>query len=106
LTQTNRSALKYSADGCGWYDGFSGFISFLEFQCMCGRSKKLSRNFNKPSSNEKLQFLMNFLSRMLCMPESSKSCSKSIHGRLKKPSGRIKKPSRSLKKLLSNDPAI
>jgi len=43
---------------------------------------------------------------MLCMPESSKSCSKSIHGRLKKPSGRIKKPSRSLKKLLSNDPAI
>jgi hypothetical protein len=25
MTQTNRLALKYSADGRGWYDGFAGF---------------------------------------------------------------------------------
>jgi hypothetical protein len=31
------------------------FILFLEFRSMCGRSKKLSGNFNKLGSNEKLQ---------------------------------------------------
>jgi hypothetical protein len=53
MTQTNRSALKYSADGCGWYDGFTGFYLVLGVPERVRKKQEAERKFQQAEQQRK-----------------------------------------------------
>ncbi len=52
MTQTNRLALKYSADGRGWYDGFAGFYLVLGVPERVRKKQEAERKFQEAKQQQ------------------------------------------------------
>jgi hypothetical protein len=53
MTQTNQSALKYSADGCGWNDGFAGFYLVLGVPEHVRKKQEAEQKFQQAEQQRK-----------------------------------------------------